>query len=113
VTFAGHTDVRCAGPIVYSCRARVQARLAGAYRTVAIGPLDVDSVNRICQWSVNSGSFVRDYWRSNNTYTLVRYDRRVWGAPTSFCPIGSGTPVLRCYVKKTFRNGQRRRFVIF
>lgn len=110
---SSYTDVRCAGPIVYSCRARVQARLAGAYRTVATGPLDVDSVNRICQSSVNSGSFVRDYWRTNNTYTLVRYDRQVWGPPTNFCPIGSGTPVLRCHIKRTFRDGQRRRVRIF
>lgn len=110
---SSYTDMRCAGAILYSCRARVQARLAGEYRTVAIGPLRVQSLGRLCQSSVNSGSFVRDYWRTNNTYTLTRYDSFVWGAPTSLCPIGSGTPVARCYVKKRFRNGQSGTIRIF
>lgn len=110
---SSYTDVRCTGPILYSCRARVQNQLAGVYTTVATGPLGAASLGRICQSSVNSGSFVRDFWRTNDTYTLVLYDRSVWGPPTSFCPIGSGTPVLRCAARDKFRNGDRGRSEIF
>lgn len=108
-----YTDIRCNGPILYSCRARVQAELAGVYTTIATGPLRAASLGLICQSSVSSGSFIRDLWRTNNTYTLVLYDRTVWGPPTAFCPIGSGTPILRCAIRQKFRNGANARITIF
>lgn len=109
---SSYTDMRCAGSVVYSCRARVQAQLAGLYTTVATGPLRAASIGLLCQSSVNSGSFVNDLWRTNNTYTLIRYDRAVWGAPTNICQFGSGTPIMRCAVRRTFRDGANGRVPI-
>lgn len=109
---SSYTDMRCAGSVVYSCRARVQANLAGVYTTIATGALRAASLGLLCQSSVNSGSFIRDLWRTNNTYTLVRYDRAVWGPPSNICQFGTGTPILRCAVRRTFRNGANGRVPI-